>query len=276
MIYKLSEVYNTRYFYKTFGKDLTYMLNTILTLRKDKNYAYNPGNDLLESIYKSTIVGAPVEIDLAGCKLTPDVTKIIHRYALQGIVFVDSKDSWRDEILAINRERAGVNTDAFVELPKYEQKQLIKEYIDGLDENVTYKMPVTDSSIYIPLVCMIMIYRPSININISAHCSDFFNFVGSRLTIEDIEPYDEMYLTTQDGTQIVNFAHGDIYVQRVGMANKEKALTAGTLVPTVFGRKKLLDIDCWYNLFAYCLNTLNGYRATRAKTLDEILESYLL
>lgn len=271
MQFKLTELYNTRYFYVTYCTDLTYLFSTFLKLQKDKTAPYNIGNELLGQVYDAAKSGAPVQFDLANCKLTPDVIPIIRRYAAEGLEFIDTKDSWRNEILATNRQRRSIDVAQFPDLPKYDPSMKVLDYIEALDKNITYRTPTNDANIFIPLLYMILVARPSIKVNIGAHCNDFFTFVGSRLSFSDIEHYDEFYLTTPEGTSIVNFSNGSIYVQNIGLADKEKALTVGTLVPTVFGKEKLLQVDCWRSIFKDCLNQLNGYRATRKQTLEEIL-----
>jgi len=269
--FKLTELYNTRYFYLTYRTDLTYLFSTFLMLQKDKNAVYNAGNDLLAQVFEAAKSGSFVEFDLANCKLTPDVIPVLNNYAAEGINLIDTKDSCRNEILRINRERYTVDKSQFVDLPEYNPDILVKDYIVSLSKDVTYNLPSNLSDVYIPLLFMILVVRPSIKINISSHCKDFFNFVGSRLSLADLHNYDEFYLTTPEGTRIVNFSKGPVVDQRIGVIDLEKALTVGTLVPTVLGREKLLDVPCWKELFQECLNRLTSYRNTRKQTLEDVL-----
>lgn len=268
---KLRDLYNTRYFYITYQKDLVYLFSTILDLQNDQTISYNVGNNALGKVFDAVKVGAKLEFDLASTKITPDVLMTIKTYAEKGIVFVDTEDSLRDYILKENRRRMQIDTSDFVTLPTYTGESLVKEYIVSLDKNTKYKIPNHDEDIYIPLVYMIMVTRPKIVIDLGGQCTAFFEFVGSKLTVHDLNKYKEFYYTSPEGTMIVDFSNGDVNLQRIGYCNIERALTTGTLVPTVLGKERLLDEDCWFVIFRLCLNILNGYRATRKKTLSEVL-----
>lgn len=149
---KLTDIYNTRYFYLTYRNDLTYLFHTFLELQKNSGYEYNVGNDLLETVFNAAKTGAVVEFDLAGAKFTPDTELTLRNYANQGILLVDSVDSWRNNILSINRERCKINLDDYEELPKYDQRYTFKEYIVSLDKTKKYKMPAVQPDVYIPFV----------------------------------------------------------------------------------------------------------------------------
>ena len=271
MQFKLVDLYNTKYFYTTFRLDLVYLFNTCLELRKNVNYAYNVGNDKLGKVYEAVKSGTPVQFDLAGAKLTSDIVPKIREYSERGIEFIDTKDKWRDVILRTNRERLSIDTSDYIDLPPYNPSTSVKDYIVSLDKNVTYKLPLNDNDVYIPLVVMILMSRPSIKINLNVHVKDLFNYVGSRLTLADLNKYHEFYLTTPEGTQVVDFSYGKTYVQRLGLCDKEQALTVGTLVPTDFGKKKLVQDEDWKHIFRDCLNIMNRYKSSRKKTIEEVL-----
>ena len=271
MQFKLVELYNTRYFYITYKKDLVYLFNTVLALRENRNHPYNIGNAKLGQVYEAAKTGAPLQFDLAGCKLTPDTTTTIQEYACKGIEFIDTKDYGRNQIFITNRERQKISNQEFVELPVYNPSDSIVDYMQALDSSITYMLPNHDANVFIPLAYMIQVVRPTIRIAFVNCCSDFFNFVGDKLTLGDLQPYHEFYLTTPEGTTVVDFAKGPVYTQRIGTVNMEEAMTLGTLVPTVLGKERLHKQAPWNSIFKYCLNSLNGYRATRKQTLDEVL-----
>lgn len=268
---KLRELYNTRYFYITYRCDLLYLFSTVVKLRQDPTVSYNVGNELLGKVYDAVKRGEAVEFDVADCRFTPDTIQVIQQYELEGITFCDSKETWRDDLFRTNRERISIDASSFVELPKYDPAKLIKDYIVELDKETTYKMPVNEVSLYVPIAIMILLSRPSIKLNIDTHCRALFNYVGYRLSVDDLDKYSEFYLTTLEGTQVVDFSNGTVHLQRIGDANVEQALTVGTLVPTVFGKEKLLSEDCWRGVFKSCLNQINGYRATRKQSISEVL-----
>lgn len=267
----MTELYNTKYFYLTLRSDLDYLFTTVKGLQADENYQHNVGNEMLGRVYQAAKSGAPIEFDFAGAKITPDVVTSLMFYSNQGIVFVDSKDAWRDNIFKLNRERAKIDRSEFVELPKYELDILVKDYIQSLDKSVKYKVPLNESDIYLPLTVMILLARPSIQLCIDSFAKDLFTFVGEHLTVGDLCEYDKFYFTSPEGTQIMDFSSGKAYVQRLGEVDLITASTAGILVPEVFGRAKLLGTTCWDNLFKDCLRIVNRYRSTRKMTIAELL-----
>lgn len=271
MRFKIKELYNTKYLYITLNADLVYLFSTCEQLQKDKSYVYNVGNELLGKVYDAVKSGTTVEFDFAGTKISPDVVNTLNLYASKGFVFVDSKDSWRDEIFKTNRERLAIDTSGFIDLPKYDSSMMIKEYIESLDKTVSYKVPMVDADIYIPLTVLIMLTRPSIKILLDSKAKDLFTFVGERLTVSDLMQYKQFYFTTPEGTQVLDFSSGKAYVQRLGYSDIVTACTIGTLVPIEFGSIKLLSIDCWDNLMKECLGIINRYRGTRKVTLEELL-----
>lgn len=268
----LTELYNTRYFYITYQRDLVYLFSTFLALRQDPNYEYNAGNEKLDKVYRAARVGAAVEFDLANAKISPDVFPTIQSYAEKGIIFIDSKDSWRNNILALNRERMKVDMSEFVTLPAYDGTILVKDYVKSLQKGTKYILPNNNPEVYIPLTYIAMVLRPSLIINLGGQCNAFFNFVGSRFTIKDLEEYKRFYFTSPEGTMILDFSQGDCYVQRIGYCDIEQALTVGSLVPTVLGEERLFEKGRWQIIFKNCLSMLNGYRATRKHTLGELFD----
>lgn len=271
MRFKITELYNTKYLYRTMNVDLNYLFTTIKALQADNKYAYNVGNTQLGKVYDAAKAGAPIEFDLAETKITPDVVTTLMHYSSQGIVFVDSKDKWRDDIFRTNRERAAIDKSGAVNLPEYDPEMTVKEYIKSLDKNTIYQIPLTQNDVYIPLTIMILLSRPSVNILIDNKAKDLFTYVGSRLTVQDLLQYKKFYFTSPEGTQVLDFTSGKAHVQRLGEVDIITAGTVGTLVPIEFGSTKLLGKQCWDNLLKSCLNILNGYRSSQKVKLGDLL-----
>lgn len=272
MTYKLRELYETRFLYKPFNKDLNYLCNTIQDLRKEPDKKVFAGSDLMSKIFSTVKAGDPVELDLAGLKLSTDCASNIMNWTMKGIVFVDTEDNLRNEILIENRRRVATVIDNAEPLPIYDVSSSVLDYVKALRTDVVYSYPesvLKGESIYIPLMCIIMMSRPSVSVNVSSHEREFFNYVASHLTFDEIKQYDEFYITTQEGTQIVDFSSGVAHLQRMGSTTLQDAGIEGTIVPTVFGRENLVNKPGWSSLFKHCLSALNSYRATRPITLEE-------
>lgn len=272
MQFKLKDIYKTRYFYVSYRNDLVYLFNTYLDLLTNKTRQYNVGNDMLGQIYEAAKCNAPVQFDLADCKFTPDVTKVLSSYAEKGIEFIDTENMWRNNILKTNRERRQIDVTQFTVLPEYDITTPLPEYIKALSSDIVYTVPVNLSEVYIPILFMIMATKPSVKLCLNNHCNSFFDFVGSQLTLSDLYQYTEFYFTTPEGVEIVDFSSGKIYIQRLcALGTMEEALAVGTLVPTVLGKERLIKDPVFRDIFKKCVRIVENYRKTRKPTLLEFL-----
>lgn len=269
---KLTELYNTKYFYVTTGKDLTYMLSTCLQLMQDPNIQYNIGNEKLGVVYNCFKTGADIEFDLAGTHITSDVTPTILSFSERGIKFVDTENKWRDEILAENRrrfeQRASIQNEVL--LPPLPMEQPAVEYVQELSKDVIYRVPPQNQEITLPLVVLICIYRPSIQLHLDDVALPLMRYVAKNLTLNDLSNYDEFYMATPEGISVVK-AGQDIYVQQLGYVDMEKASTVADFVPTEFGRVRLNEDAVFRTIATSCVRVLNRYRESRPVKLSEIL-----
>lgn len=265
---KICDIYNTKYFYVTMGRDLSYMWNTCLALQKDSKAVHNVGNPLLGTIYECFKTGAPVEFDLAGARITSDVTYIILNFLNQGIVMCDSESKWRDTILKENMRRFAIHLET-VPLPTYNLNNSVKEYIQNLQTDVIYQPPVTELEVYLPLLTMITILRPNVTICLNNIGISFMNYVATKVPFEVLERYDELFMVTPEGIQRVH--KDNIYVQNLGKVSLFEAMSVANFVPAVFGSERLFTDPAFREIFNSCLATINRYRSTRKPLISDIL-----
>lgn len=271
---RIVDVFNTKYFYVTTGKDLSYMLNTCVALRSNPEHPHNVGNPELGKIYEAFKKGEPVEFDLAEARITSDVTTTINMFTRQGIVFVDSAATWRDEILKENRRRlelAKQLTDA-VDLPKFNPGEDAVAYIQSLSKDVTYVVPPTNLKLTLPLVTMIIIYRPSIKLVIDSIASELFSYVGDFFTEATLDGFDEFYVSTPEGVTL--WKKGTpLYIQRIRKkeCSISEALTVADFVPAVFGVERLNKERTFRTIASDCNNRLNFLKAQQPVKLSDVL-----
>lgn len=274
MQFKLVDIFNTKYFYVTTGKDLHYMLSTCVALRSDANHVHNVGNEALGRVYNAFKSGAPVEFDLAEARLTSDVTTMINMFARQGIVFVDTNAPWRNNILTENRKRLELEfsyKDA-VQLPAFDSRLSAVDYIQSLSKDIVYRVPPNNLQVTIPLVTMIIIYRPSIQLIINDVASSLFKYVGDFFTEATLEEYNEFYISEPEGVSI--WSKGTpLYIQRI--RKKEctfsEALTVADIVPTVFGKERLNKDKTFRAIASDCNTRLNYIRSQQPVKLSDVL-----
>lgn len=270
MQFKMKEVYNTRFLYLPYARDLTYLFSTIIRLRENPADECNVANDLLGQIYDAAKNNIPIEFDLADIKLSPDCSIVIDKYSRLGIKFIDTQSINRNIVLQENYKRIELDASEYVELPEFTPDMKIKDYITSLDKTVKYCLPVNDYSVYIPLTCLILSLRPSIQVLVQNHEIEFFKFVSSHFTLEDLTDFKEFYFTTTDGTIAARIENGNILTQQAGLVSFEDALTYGTLVPFDFGRVRTYDNPAFEVLTKDCISSLNRYRGTKKKHLEEV------
>lgn len=270
MVFKLTELYKTKYFYKTFVVDLRFLFNSILDLRADPSKDIFAGSPLHEKLYSAVKSASSIEIDLADAKLTPDVSPVINEFARKGITFIDSSNNVRNYILEENARRSKISEVACVELPPFTTNSMVKDYLNSLSRDVTYTVPYTNDKVYIPLVYLILCVRPTIKIDMGGWGMKFFNFVSENLTTEFICQYNEFYYVTQEGTYITKSTDGMIDTQNMGLVPIQTAMTCGKLIPTVLGNERLVNADVWGNIADSCIEFLNKYKASGKSTLADL------
>lgn len=267
---KLKELFNTQYLYKTFVIDLDYLFNSISALRRDASLTVHPVSKEVENIFNAAKSGAPIEFDLAGCKLTPDCVSCIMSGMHKGIDFCDSADPSRDAILLENKRRIGTNTESFIDLPDFVLGSMIKDYVASLDNTKTYKIPLKDRQIYFPLAFIVQCCRPKVNIAPGGLTNDYLKFIGSNFTIKDLQPYDKFYYITKEGVRTVQLnAERQLYDQKMGLVSIPDALNMGVLVPAIFGVENTLKTSGFDLVFERCLNSLQAQGVSQKLTLEQ-------
>ncbi|MCM1218884.1 MAG: hypothetical protein NC548_30750 [Lachnospiraceae bacterium] len=276
MVVRLTELYKTKYFYLTTGKDLTYLFSTCATLRSTPDAAVNAGSAEIEQVFRCFRTGAPVTFDLAGARFTSDVTPILlNAQRSYGLDLIDSEQSWRNDILKENKRRFelyGNGVQNTIELPLLRQDEKALDFIRNLKKGVLYSVPVTYvHEIWIPLCVLISVFRPSIQLYLNGREAKLLEFVASRLTLNDLNKYREFYMVTKQGVQIVS-TDRNFYVQQLGYCDLEQAQSVASFVPTDFGKVVLKDQLEFRTIANECIRTLNKYRNTRPVTLAELFE----
>lgn len=270
MVAKLVDLYNTKYFYKTFVVDLNYLFNTITRLQNGEDFTPNVGNDLLGGVYEAAKRGEKVIIDLADARITSDAAASIMHAVHRGIKFCDTRNEWRDVIMKENTARHEMELVNVVTLPIFDYRTNIKEYVKGLDPSAYYEPKEQPAHILIALVCIITILRPSINVLVNPVLQGkLFKYINTKVSTADIIGANEFYMYSPEGIQIVT--RDNIYVQEAQRyLQPREALQYVTLIPTEFGKEVLLHNPAYQGLFRSCLLLLQEFQESSSKTLEEI------
>ena len=268
-VFRVKELFNTRFIYITFCKDFTYMLENCIRLKDDKTWQYNAGNEVQEELYAAVLNGDTPVFDLKDCVLTTDASLLIFKYQDKGFIFIDTQDAARHRILEENTRRIAELPETVV-LPKFDMRKSIVDYINSLDSSLVYEYP-ENSELYRSLIILIAMTRPKVKIVMDNVMAEVLTTVSSLLTLEVLRKYDEFYYYTQEGVEILKLDNGILHTQRLGDVPLEVASHGGYLVPTVFGNQRLMNSEDWEPVFNKALKSVNNLIKLRPRTLREIL-----
>lgn len=266
----LREVLDTRYFYISIDTDFIHVMDTIMRLREDPNAEYFAGNDAQEAVFQDVIRGEEITFDMQDVRITSDCTMSISNATRRGIHFVDTKNPDRNALLLENRNRQAV-TDA-IDLPAYTATSDPIEYINNLRSDVVYKMPIDMTKVNISLIVLIALARPKVQFAMDNSHGVIFDYMADAITLPVLCKYTEFYYHTPEGIEVLTLTNGTLSTQRRGHCSIAEACEAGSLIPTVFGRERLITDPDWERLANMCLSALNAYKQAMPKTLGEVLK----
>lgn len=274
MVVNLVDMYNTKYFYLPFGKDLTYLFTTCNTLRSTPNLEVHAGNEKIAKVFDCFRVGAEVKFDLAGGHYTSDITPILLTAQRDyGMLLIDSKERWREKILRENDRRFAEFKNGVqdtTQLPVLSQSEKAVDFIRSLSKDVVYEVPVSyPQEIWLHLITLISIFRPSVQLYLCNRESALLEHVARQLAPSDLDEFDEFYMITKQGIEVVNRSE-EIYVQQLGYTDIDGAQSFASFVPTDFGKKQLKDHPAFRVIANASIHELNKYKNARKVTLDEL------
>lgn len=274
MVVKLTDLYNTKYFYISICKDLTYLFSSCWQIQHNTSLQMHAGNEKIAKVFDCFRTGAPVQFDLAGGKYTSDACTVIQNAQREyGIQFIDTECAWREQLFRENEERlkyAASVADNTTPLSILECGEPTIEYIRSLEKGIVYSVPFNyPTSIWMQVVTLINIYRPSIKLYLQGRESQLLSFIAKQLIPEDLNRFDTYYMLTPQGIQTVRRGE-KIYVQQLGYTDVSDALTVADFVPTDFGSVPLKDDVTFRVIATNCIHEINKYHNTRATKLSEL------
>lgn len=274
MVVKLIDLYNTKYFYISICKDLTYLFSSCWQIRNNTSLQMHAGNEKIAKVFDCFRTGAPVQFDLAGGKYTSDACAVIQNAQREyGIQFIDTECEWREQLFRENDERlqyAKSVVDTTTPLPILERGEPTIDYIKSLQKGIIYSVPFNyPGNIWMQVVTLINIYRPSIQLYLQNRELQLLSFIAKQLIPEDLNRFEEYYMITPQGVQKVRRGE-KIYVQQLGYTDVAGALTVADFVPTDFGSVPLKDDVTFRVIATNCIHEVNKYHNTRAAKLSEL------
>ena len=245
-------------------------MNTILSLKQDASYEYFAGNGAQEALFQDVIAGNEFVIDCAKTRITSDCTPLLSNATVNGINFIDSILPWRDAILRENSKRKPVSDT--LPLPAFDTKEDPVTWVRNLNKDVVYTLPPNINILMTSLVILATLSRPKLQFALTTADGVIFDTISELITVSVLCHYDEFYYHSPEGIEILKLENGKVFTQRLGYCTIAEACETGSLVPTVFGREKLINDPNWDPLVSVCLSTINSMRQAKAITLRDVLE----
>lgn len=272
MKFRIVDLFNTKYFYVTTGKDLNHVLNAVCVLRKDSSIDFFAANEKIAQLFSCAKAGTPIEFDLAEARITSDVAVTIQLYAQKGLTFIDTNLPWRNIIFEEGRERLKLAQELtdLVPFPVYDFKTSAQEFIQSLSKNVMYTVSTSNIDVDVPLAILTTIYRPSVKLHIDNVLQPMFNLLADFITPYTLEQYDEFYVLEPEGLSIWRKGN-PLHIQRLGYCSLEDALTTAIIVPTAFGRDRLNNDLVFREIANNCIMRLNNLKMSQAVQLSDII-----
>lgn len=273
MIYKLKEMYKTRYFYKSYLQDLEYLFKSCKALAKDPTVPVNrDASDLHRQLYDDIIRGESYTFDVADCVIGPECARCILVAQQQGFMFIDSEDKANDNLLRVNYQRIQFAPKETVPLPEFTTTTDLKSYLPLLKSDVVYSIPPANIDLYVPLAILIMMLKPkSINIDSGANINLILRYVAKHISIADSFKNDTFYWCSNDGVTILEFdSAGKADVPGYGYIDKMETATHGVLVPIIFGTVPTFMSPEFSSLKDACIEQINAFVKSSPRKLCEI------
>lgn len=268
MTVKLVDLYNTKFFYKTFCTDLIYLFDSVRRLRAGESFEPNVGNERIGAVYVAAKNGEEVVFDLADARITSDALICIYTAEEYGLVFRDSKNGWRNDIFVENEKRRNVVATTLL-LPEFGRKADVKEYIKNLSVDAVYMAAGQSSHVLIALTCLIFMVRPKVQICVDQIAKTLFKFVNTKIPTEEVLRANDFWMCSDEG--VVRVTGDSVYVQEAQCELSIKdALQYVILVPYDFGNVPLLQNPAYQGLFRTCLLLLQEYQEDSPRTLEEL------
>lgn len=269
-VFKLVDLYDTKYFYKSYVSDILYLCRSLQLIRENKEYQPNVGNEKLGDVYAAALMGESVVLDLADARLTSDACQALLTCQHNGQVFCDSKNEGRDHILKTNCARLNLVSGGWVQLPKFTFSTDLKEYISSLDSSVTYVAAGMDDKMLIAITCILTIIRPSLKVNVDAIAYKMFQYVATKVSRDELLNDTEFYFVTEYGIEEISDIE-NIYINFIDtVVPMITALQYGIIIPKKFGEKVLVRNKEWEHLFQSCLSILDDFKESSPKKLSEL------
>lgn len=182
-------------------------------------------------------------IDIAGAKLTPIVSRAIRGAIIEGHKIIDSEDAQRQEILDEAVKRLNLKVEE-KELPHLSDISKLPTYLKSLNTECLYT-PEGEISYYLPMITLISIYCPEVNIKIDGKAKQLFAYIAEVLYMRnfaEVTSTQTRFSFIDDQSvmrEITLSSEGPVRVAGLGNVTIEQVYESHLILPAYFGKIKI-------------------------------------
>lgn len=202
------------------------------------------------------------EIDLAGARICHTVMSRIMTAAHNGLVVHDTTDPVRDAFFEENRRRRKLQQSlaGAVDLPIPQSIEQVSVLVKRLDPNVTYVLRMGALTTNRAFAVLVQFLRPEITIDLGSDAVEVLSLV-----------YDNLFPNNHVWDEFYRVAGATYEVVQVGSADYRSFISDNIVVPTVFGKERLLNLPEWSRCFSRVVSLLeSGLKPTNKRIADYI------
>ena len=226
-------------------------------------------------------------LDVAGMKIVKDAMDSLCDSVHQlGCKVIDTKDKTRNDMLKQVLNRRGLyDMKTAVSLPELQTAGDLITYLKALEIGVRYTLPYGSAidGYYAPLVTLIQLHRPNIEIEVSMQYNTIASYISyylnrrgaeellkqdSRFVLVNQKQSFELDITTKDPKE-------KFKVPGIGSVNFEDLMEKFYVIPKCYGEEKVLKDDKKHNFWKIIreavLRDLDSYFDKRKATLKDFL-----
>lgn len=212
------------------------------------------------------MVNKGMQIDLAGCHITPDVATELLTQLKNGADIIDSEDKERNDLLNYNKQVIKEIKDEAVDFqtpPSYDtDMQCFKEYLEMFEDGVSYNLSLANinDDFKCALGFMLAVCRPEVGITMTdTEKPKFIKYISSKIFSlnrqEVIKTSDSYFILINDSIYPCNIYSKDldspVQVYPIhGSILLNDLINEHFPVPDYFGETRILDSDRLKNLYA--------------------------
>lgn len=222
-------------------------------------------------------------LDMTGVKATKDaIEKLSDMIKDYGVTVIDNEDPVRNDLFRQAKERRGLPVSTKL-LPRLEKFEDFKSYIAALSKDEVYDLGhVNDERYYCPLVTLIQIYRPAIQIEVSMQyyslatyaCTYLYRRGASEMLREDKDFVLVLPNTTFDIHVPVNSVTEEFSLTGIGKVTFQDLVDKYYVIPKKLGMVQVLKSDeheYWKKFSERVWEDLQRYFVNGKQTLESFL-----